>query len=258
MTLDTKKIFDYVESKNSWYTEIDWTAVPTTLPVETMQLLWDTLIWHNQWLFLICMWWFWVFIENYLREKLIILQTPEDRSGNPLVLFKIIDEIEQGIEEWSYSDTNVNQLKSEIKNADWYKEMDPSKKQLVMKFTNTKWMFQYIVEELFKNSKIDEDFKNEIVKKYHSTRSAVQHWVYRRLYNEYKGLFLWRHENLPSKIDMVVVKWWPDNTEIYKGIMNSEQLLVRKEQFKQIAKLVCDDTLEIIHKLLSIFESDYK
>lgn len=257
MTQNIKKVFDYIQSKNSGSSEINWTSVPTTLPVESFQVLWHTLMWYNQWLFLVSMWWFWVFIENYLREKLIKELTPEERSDSPFDLFTEIDNIEQEIEEWTHKDINIDQLKSKIKSADWYKEMNPSEKELVMKFANTKWMFQYIVDELFIKNRIKENLKKEIIKKYHNIRSAVQHWVYRKLYNEYKDQLLLENQNLRWNIPMTVIVWRPENTKFFNGNMNSEQTLVRNQQIVWIAELVCTDTLEIIHKLLSIFESDY-
>lgn len=255
---EIQKVSSYVKQKNSGYVQNDGISARTTSPLESIQLLHDGVIAYEYKLYFVAMSWLRVFIENYLRSKLVEVTLPEDRDWSPFELFKQIDEVEKEIEESQYKDVNVDALKWKIKSAEWYSEMSWEEKQLIMKFTNIKWMFQHIVWWLVEYGKIEDTLWKDLISKYHTIRSAVQHGTYRRLYNEYKSILFEQNPILEESIAIIASSWFgTDHEQTFQWEINSMQAFIRKEQIQWIAKIACEDALLLVNQLLDLFETDY-
>lgn len=208
---------------------------------ESYQILFDAYKGYKIWLFFSSMSWFWVFIEKFLREKLILTLFDEDREGGFFEFSKKFDAVEEEIEESQYEGEVIEMLKEKLENQDFFKNLTEKEKNMLMKFTSGKRMFQHIVKRLIESGKIEERFGKTIIKSYHDNRSIVQHGVYRRLYKLYD-------ETVEIPMTAIV------GSEVSDWSLSSHQRLPRMFHIRWAAEMVCNDALEIIYDLLKIFE----
>lgn len=199
-----------------------------------------------------------VFLEKYLRSKLIILEC-YNKSIPDSEILNSLDEVEKTLEDWNWMNIvsdNFNSLKNTIQK--YWNDNNTTKEQIretlekYFTLVESKWWhpksgyyFNDICKKLNEYWKITNRQKRELIKLYGKYRNPLNHWLFKRLIND----FYW-NDTMP------VYCWWIENP--WFQTINISNIIIREwnDYLTHISREITFDIFQKIQELIDIF-SDY-
>ena len=194
-----------------------------------------------------------VFNEKYIRETLVKHKFDVNKEKIPNKGYlQAISEIEEEFENSNIDSPEINALWEEIKQLDSFKRLNDTQKGKVSLIKNNNWSYNNMIKEMLDLEMINKEEYLKLKETYKNYRNCVQHWVYKRMYNQLQTdqyLFFEKQVKTPmlstdfSKIANITI---PGDSQLFRGMNLYESFHI----MSQIS-------FDVTYLLLSKFEKGF-
>ncbi len=254
---DIKNI-EYVEwflekySKIKQYTEKMWKSTIIHLLKEAQQLLIEATNLYDNVYFYWASWIIRVFNEKYIRETLVKHKFDINKEKTPHKDYlQAISEIEEEFENSNIDSPEINALWKEIKQLDSFKRLNDTQKGKVSLIKNNNWSYNNMIKNMLDLKMINEEEYWKLKETYKNYRNCVQHWVYKRMYNQ---LQTDKYISFKKEVEAVMLS---NFSEIANTTIPGDSQLFRGMNLYKSFQIVSQISFDVTYLLLSKFEKDF-
>ena len=255
---DIKNI-EYVEwflekySKIKQYTEKIKKLTDFHLLREVQQLLIEATDLYDNAYFYWASWIIRVFNEKYIRETLVKHKFDVNKEKTPdKDYLQAISEIEGEFESSNIDSPEINALWEEIKQLDSFKKLNDTQKGKVSLIKNNNWSYNNMLKEMLDLEMINKEESWKLKETYKNYRNCVQHWVYKRMYNQLQtDQYLSFEEQVKTRMLST------DFRKIANITIPGDSQLLRGINLYKSFHIVSQISFDVTYLLLSKFEKDF-
>ena len=254
---DIKNI-EYVEwflekySKIKQYTEKIKKLTNFHFLKEVQQLLIEATNLYDNGYFYWASWIIRVFNEKYIRETLVKHKFDVNKEKIPdKDYLQAISEIEEEFENSNIDSPEINALWEEIKQLDSFKRLNNTQKGKVGLIKNNNWSYNNMIKEMLDLEMINKEEYLKLKETYKNYRNCVQHWVYKRMYNQ---LQMDGYISFEKEVEAVMLS---NFSKIANTTIPGDSQLFRGMNLYESFHIVSQISFDVTYLLLSKFEKDF-
>lgn len=228
-----------------WFVKINW--------FERFQLLFEAIELYEQRHFFWVAWLIWSFNEKFIRDVLVNERFQNEKQQvTELEYLNFVSNVEKDFEDSNIDDVELIELFDKIKwDGKMYAALTEKQKQKINWIKNNTWSYNNMIKEMKIQNLITTDEFELLKNTYKNYRNCVQHWVFKRMYNQLQSDW---HIQFPESITTTAIS---DMTVAHQISIPSDCELLRAKNIFLAFQIVTQISFDVSYMLLYKFEKDF-